>query len=424
MSRTDAVWDGLMKIVVEVANVVALAKQFRESPTQAMRQVVTQVHASLCSTLEQVMHAEIALFLGEPAEAGNKRNGYTTRSYAFKGLGVLQLRVPRDRAGRFESRVVPARRRYDEATEKDVALLHLAGLSTRTLAQVSRRLLGVDISRQEVTNALATVLPAAKAFLERPLATRTWIYLYVDGTNFRIRRTTVEREPTLVVVGVDATGRKSVLAMVQGDKDTRGAWAMVFQDVKARGLESHRIQLGVMDGLPGLADEFREAFPQARIGRCWVHKARNVFPRVPTRYQAAFKADWDRIAYAEGKEAAHLAFEALKQRWSKSCAEAVSCLERDLDALLVHYDFPPSHWEALRTTNPIERVNKEFKRRAKPMDGIGPEGLKALLAFTALRLEIGWSTTPIDSTKLRSLRYRKESQASELDVLTTKLFMN
>jgi len=370
------------------------------------------------------MAAEIALFLGEPAEAGTKRNGDVTRDFAFKGIGVVQLRVPRDRAGRFESAVLPARRRYDEATEKDLALLHLAGLSTRTLSHVSRRVLGVSVSRQEVTNALQTVLPAAKAFLERPLGEQRWRYLYVDGTNFRVRRTTVEREPTLVVVRVDETGRKSVLSMVQGDKDVRDAWALVFADLKARGLDPRAIELGIMDGLAGLGEVFLDAFPRAKVARCWVHKARNVMPLVPRRYQAAFTTDWDAIAYAESEPAARAAFVVLKQRWAATCGDAVVRLERDLDALLVHDLFPREPWEALRTTNPIERVNREFKRRSKAMDGIGPDGLKALLAFTALRLEIGWSTTPIDSKKLSTLRYRTANQEKELDDISQRLLLN
>jgi len=202
-------------------------------------------------------------------------------------VGTVKLRVPRDRAGRFSSNIIPANRRYDEATEKDVALLNLAGLSTRMLAQMSDRLLGIRVSATEVSNALHTIVPAAKAFLSRPLGDRKWIYLYVDGTNFRVRRSTVGIEPTLVVLGVDETGRKSVLSMVQGDKDSRTAWDAVFVDLKERGLDGSCVLAGIMDGLPGLGDSFREAFTGAKVLRCWVHKARNVMPLVPRRYQAA-----------------------------------------------------------------------------------------------------------------------------------------
>src|SRR5208283_2115068 len=126
---------------------------------------------------------------------------------------------------------------------------------------------------------------------------RRWVYLYLDGTFFTVRRTTVAKEPTLVVLGVDDGGHKSVLSLVFGDRDSRGAWDMVFSSLKERGLDGTAVRLGIMDGLPGLATAFTEAFPQARAARCWVHKAANTFPRVPSRYQEAFKGDWDLVQY-------------------------------------------------------------------------------------------------------------------------------
>lgn len=416
--------EGLMKLVVKVHDVVELVKRFEASPAQAMRELTELVRDGAKQAVEKLLEAEIEVFLGQDAQAQNKRNGYTTRTLVLKGLGALQLRVPRDRAGHFQSKVVPAGRRYDEAIEKDLALLHLAGLSTRTLSQVSGRILGVKVSPQEVSNALQTILPAAKAFLERPLSGRRFKYLYTDGTNFQVRRTTVDREPTLVVVGVDESDRKSVLSMVQGDKDSRPAWEMVFAWLKERGLDSGAVQLGIMDGLPGLDQAFLEAFPKARIARCWVHKARNVMPLVPRRYQAEFKRDWDKMAYASSREAAEQAFAAFQSRWQPLCADAVARFAKDLDALLAHYDFPPEHWDALRTTNPIERVNKEFKRRSKSMEQLGSEGLKALLAFTALRLELGWASTPIGSAKLANLYLapsRRSHPSAHLDTVIREL---
>ena len=409
----------LMKLIVKIHDVVELAKRFEASPAMALRELGEQVRDGAREVLERVMEAEIGLFLGRDA-AGNKRNGYSTRTFVMKGVGALQLRVPRDRAGRFASQVVPSGRRYDEALEKDLALLHLACLSTRMLSHVSRGVLGLSVSPSEVSNALKTIVPAAKAFLERDLSGRRFKYLWVDGTNFRVRRTTVDREPTLVVIGVDESDRKSVLAMVQGDKDAKAAWQMVFAGLKERGFDASTVELVVMDGLPGLADAVLEAFPKAQVGRCWIHKFRNVLPLVPKRYQGEFKGDWDKIAYAGSRSEAEGAFAALQTRWLPIAGDAVKRFEKDLVALLCHYDFPPEYWSALRTTNPIERVNKEFKRRSKSMEQMGPDGLKALLAFTALRLEFGWSTTPVTSAKLGNLtlsRTRKDHPATAIDAV-------
>jgi putative transposase len=286
---------------------------------------------------------------------------------------------------------------------------------------LSGELLGIRVSATEVSNALKSIVPAAKAFLERPLAHRKFMYLYVDGTNFLVRRSTVGKEPTLVVLGVDETGRKSVLSMVQGDKDNRRAWESVFSELKARGLDPSAVKLGIMDGLPGLADAFTDAFTGAQVARCWVHKCRNVMPRVPRKYQALFQADWDAIAYAESKQDARNSFQTLKERWTKDAGDAVVCLEKNIDVFLTHYDFPRENWDALRTTNPIERVNKEFKRRSKAMEVIGPDGLKALLAFTALRLEFGWSRTPITAPCLKHLKKGSERQLQPIDTVIKSL---
>ncbi len=129
----------------------------------------------------------------------------------------------------------------------------------------------------------------------------------------------------------------------------------------------------------------------------------------------------ERSPYASDGTAARAAFIALEQQWSATCGDAVECMARDIDALLVHYEFPKEHWNALRTTNPIERINKEFKRRSKSMETIGPDGLKVLLAFTALRLEYGWATTPISSNKLAHLGGRVHWEAKQLEAVTKGL---
>ena len=413
METVKKVEAALMKIVIRIGDIADLVQRFEKSPGLAMQEVVQEMRVGLRDVLEHVMQSEIELFLGQREQLRNKRNGYSARSFGIKGVGTITLRVPRDRDGRFRSKVIPLHRHFDDATERDLAMLHLAGLSSRVLSQMSRSLLGIAVSAQEVSNALHTIVPAAKAYLERPLHERRFVYLYVDGTNFHVRRTTVDKEPTLVVLGVDEKGRKSVLSMVSGDKENKSTWQTVFAELKARGLDGCAVELGIMDGLSGLEEAFTDAFVNAKAARCWVHKARNTMTRVPRRYQAAFVEDWNKVAHASNFDEARGAFDALKQRWSKDAGDAVACMARDIDALLVHYTFPKEHWACLRTTNPIERVNKEFKRRSKSMEVVSPDGLKALMAFTALRLEYGWRSVPIGHNGYENLKGKnKQIQAA------------
>src|SRR5205085_11826986 len=113
--------------------------------------------------------------------------------------------------------------------------------------------------------------------------------------------------------------------------------------LKERGLDSSAVELGIMDGLHGLAEAFLDAFPRARVCRCWVHKLRNVMPLVPKRYQAEFKVDWDKMAYAQSRAVAQEAFTVFRSRWLPLCDDAVVRFEKDLEALLTHYDFPREH---------------------------------------------------------------------------------
>ena len=167
----------LMKLVIKIPDVIAVVKTFEESPLEAMQDLVCQVKAEFASTLNRLMKAEIEIFLGQASEAGNKRNGYTKRTYAIKNMGAIKVHVPRDRQGHFQSQIIPPRRHYDQAIERDIALLNLAGLSTRMLSHLSRNILGMKVSAKEVSNSLHALVPAAKAFLDRPRDDRKFRYL-------------------------------------------------------------------------------------------------------------------------------------------------------------------------------------------------------------------------------------------------------
>ena len=168
-----------------------------------------------------------------------------------------------------------------------------------------------------------------------------------------------------------------------------------------RGLDAKAVQVGVMDGLSGLETAFRESFTEACTARCWVHSLRNALAKTPKRLQEPFKLLAHKIMYAESESSAREALKSLKLSMGNDAERAVRCLGKDLESLLTHYKFERKLWRTLRTTNPIERINKELKRRTKSMETIGEKTLSVVLAFVAMRLEYHWQRFSVDKFPYR-----------------------
>lgn len=293
-----------------------------------------------------------------------------------------------------------------------MAILQLSGLSTRTLAMISKRLLGVEVSKTAISSSLGLLAGEAERWLTRPINKAFWA-LYVDGTNFKVqRRGSTQKEPSLVVLGVDEHNFRSILAIEPGNKDNVDSWRAVFSELKKRGLDVKSVRLGIMDGLPGLERLFKEEFPGALTQRCWVHSMRNAVAKAPARLRDPFKDLAHKVMYATSEDKARKAFQDLAAAMGSDAARAVRCLAKDLDSLVVHYRFDQKCWVALRTTNAIEAINQKFKRRTKTMDSMGEQTLETVLAFTALKIEISWQKSRIDSGL-----YNRRKKEDEINVI-------
>ena len=212
----------------------------------------------------------------------------------------------------------------------------------------------------------------------------------------------VEKVSVLVVIGVTKDGYRMVLAVQSGDKESAVNWRELFKDTKRRGLDPTQVVLGIMDGLPGLEKVFLEEFPNARVQRCQIHLARNVLSKVPRKLKKTIADEVRSIFYASSKRIAVQFFEQFKSRWQKEIPSAVKCLENSLESCLTYLQFPEEEWICLRTSNVIERVNKEFKRRTKPMEIVaGERSCYTLLAFISLKMELRWRSKPIGKDKSR-----------------------
>ena len=182
------------------------------------------------------------------------------------------------------------------------------------------------------------------------------------------------------------------------------SWREIFKDLKVRGLAAERVQLGVMDGLPGLEAVFSEEFLNAKVQRCQVHVARNVFAKVPKKMKQKVSDSLRDVFYAPSKAKATEAYRTFVSEYEATIPSAVKSLSTSIDSCLSFYSFPQEQWISLRTTNVIERVNKEFKRRTKPMEILaGEKSAYRLLCFIALKLELNWRSAPLGRNNLPAL---------------------
>ena len=335
---------------------------------------------------------------GLDGEHDNYRNGYRPRQLNFFGLGKLELKVPRDRKGEFESAWLPERKGQDPETEAFLAEAFLAGLSTRDLARISEKHLGQKYDSKQVSRIVARASQELEAWRQRPLGGVRYKFLYIDGANFRVRiNGHVSRQSFCAVLGISEENQCfEVLALEMGDRERVDLWESVFRSLTERGLNQEAVELGIMDGLPGLAALFQRFFPRAQTQRCQKHAKANACRRVRKKEREAFSKDLNRIFYAASESAARVAFFSLREQWGRLFPSAVQILERDLDSLLTFFQFDPTYWTTLRTTNPIERLNKEFKRRTRAMEVTGGEiSTYRCLVYVAQTMEYRWSFHPV-----------------------------
>jgi len=243
----------------------------------------------------------------------------------------------------------------------------------------------------------------------RDLSTEKVKYIYADGTLFPMRMDgSIDRVPLLVAIGVTEQGHRTVLGIQSGDKESATTWREFFKDLKGRGLDGSNVKLGIIDGLPGLERIFKEEFLNAKVQRCQIHVARNVLAKVPKKLKKVIADELRSIFYASSRDKAIEFFRKFKHRWEKEIPSAVKCLENSLDSCLTYLEFPEEEWLCLRTTNVIERVNKEFKRRTKPMEILaGERSCYTLLAFICLKMELNWRSKPIGNVAINLPSLRK-----------------
>ena len=320
--------------------------------------------------LAQAVEAEVATLLSRYADQSTDdglrrlvRHGHLPEREIMTGIGPVAVRCPRvrDRVGkgseriRFSSAILPPYARRSKSLEVLIPILYLKGVSTGDFEEALVTLFGKDASGLSAS----TIGRLKEAWSEehtrwskRDLSAKRYVYFWIDGIHVQARLEH-DAQCLLVIIGATPEGKKELVGLTDGVRESTRSWKELLLDLKRRGL-SMGPELAVADGALGFWQALEEVWPKTRGQRCWVHKTANVLNKLPKSQQSKAKRALQEIWMAESKKDALLAFDAFVETWGVKYERAVECLIKDRDALLAFYEFPAEHWKHLRTTNVIE----------------------------------------------------------------------
>lgn len=318
--------------------------------------------------LELLLNEEIKNFMTvEHPEKRNNRNGHYTRTYQTRYGSISALRVPRDRKGHFQTRLFQPYRRREDWLEETIIQMYKGGMSTRDVARFIESMFGSHYSPTTVSNITQTVMEDIEQWQNRPLEKR-YSVIYLDGLCVKLKRNTVQNESVYLVMGIDESGIRQILGFYVGGNESSNGWREVLKDLKKRGATD--VLLGVFDGLPGLEEAFNEIYPKADVQHCVIHKVRATFPKIRVADKTDFLGDLKQVYTAIDGDVARAVFDGFKDKWRKQYPKEVKSWEEQLPTLLTFFKYPALTRPAIYTTNPIERTNKELRKRLKPMNSL------------------------------------------------------
>jgi transposase-like protein len=346
----------------------------------------------LAAALEAEVDAYVSAFVEHRDERGHRlvvRNGRAEARTITTAAGPIEVTAPRvndrrvDDAGerqRFRSSILtPWARKSPKVTEV-LPLMYLHGMSSGDFAPALAGFFGnaAGLSASVITRLTAQWQAEQRAFAERDLSDRDYVYVWADGVHFNVRLDE-ERLCCLVIVGVRTDGTKELVAIADGYRESTESWADVMRDLKRRGMRAPVLAVG--DGALGFWGALRDVFPETRTQRCWVHKVANVLNALPKSVQPTARRMLAEIRDAEDRDHARRAIGAFAAEYGAKWPKAVAKIVDDTEPLLAFYDFPAEHWIHLKTTNPIESTFSTVRLRTKVTKGPGSKAAGLAMAF-------------------------------------------
>ena len=350
--------------------------------------------------LQSAIEAEVQVFLERHQERTDDdgrrlvvRNGYAPTRTILTGAGPLEVSQPRVRDNspnseqrvQFSSKILPPYLRRSKSIDELIPWLYLKGVSSGDFGEALQCLLGEDAKGLSPNVIVRLKEKWSKEYEDwncRDLSDKQYVYVWADGihVNVRLESEGNQRQCMLVLMGATSDGRKELIAVEDGYRESEQSWYELLLDLKKRGL-TIAPQLAIGDGALGFWAALRKVYGEAREQRCWVHKTANVLNKMPKSVQAKAKADLHEIWMAETREKAHQAFDTFLEKYEAKYPAACDCLRKDRDVLLTFYDFPAEHWKHLRTTNPIESTFATIRLRHRRTKGSGSRKTSLAMMF-------------------------------------------
>lgn len=373
-------------------NVIELQKTttFIDDPiTEILRQGARKL-------LAQALETEIEVFINQYKELRDElgrqrivRNGHLPERDIQTGIGAVPVKAPRirDRHARpserikFSSSILPPYLRKTRSMEHLIPWLYLKGVSTGDFTNALSALVGKDAPGLSATtiSRLKTVWEQdLKEWQKRDLSNKHYVYFWVDGIHCNVRMD--DKQCLLVIIGATEDGKKELVAIDGGFRESDLSWTQLLTDLKSRGLAKGP-ELAIGDGALGFWKAIAKAYPRCRWQRCWVHKTANVMNKLPKSLQSAAKSKLHDIWHAENKDEAERLFSDFIKVYGAKYPKVEQCLVKDRDALLTFYDFPAEHWRHIRTTNPIESTFATVRLRTAKVRGCFSVNTVITMAF-------------------------------------------
>ena len=350
--------------------------------------------------LQAAIDAEVEAFIAQHSdrldEQGRRqvvKNGSLPEREILTGAGAIRVKQGRvrdnhpdpDKRVTFSPSVLPSYLRKTSAIEELIPWLYLKGISTSDFAEALQSLVGeraAGLSANVVVRLKEQWCVEYEEWNKRDLSKNEYVYVWADGiyAKVRLEDDANKKQCLLVLMGATADGRKELIAVLDGYRESEQSWRELLLDLKQRGLTtSPKVAMG--DGALGFWAALRKEFPDTQEQRCRVHKTANVLNKMPKSVQPKAKGGLHEIYHAETKEEASKAFDNFLEKYNAKYEGACRCLEKDRDVLLTFYDFPAEHWSHLRTTNPIESTFATIRLRHRKTKGSGTRRASLAMMF-------------------------------------------